>query len=239
MGVSRHALGGWGAPLGIDLYADGLSLVMLTATALVGLGVSVYSADYFQSEDAARFWPLWLFLLAALNGLFLAADIFNVYVTLEMIGLAAVALAALPGDREALSGAMRYLLATLLGSSAYLFGVALLYHRFGSVDIAILALRVEPSPVSSAALWTDGCRAVTQDSALSPAFLAPSRPCQCPGTGERAALGPGGKGLFLYPAAFVADASLALSAAESIIVRTAWCGGHPLGFPAGPAPDAD
>lgn len=150
-GVSSYALGGWGAPLGIDLYADGLSLVLLMATALVGLGVSVYSTDYFQTEDAVRFWPLWMFLLAALNGLFLAADIFNVYVTLEMIGLAAVALAALPGDREALSGAMRYLLATLLGSSAYLFGIALLYHRFGSVDIAILALRVEPSSVSFAA----------------------------------------------------------------------------------------
>ena len=66
-GVYRHAVGGWGAPLGIDLYADGLSLLMLTATALVGLGVSVYSAAYFRREDATRFWPLWLFLLAGLN----------------------------------------------------------------------------------------------------------------------------------------------------------------------------
>ena len=150
-GVYSHALGGWGAPLGIELYADGLSLLLLMATALVGLGVSVYAAGYFQHEDAARFWPLWLFLLAALNALFLAADIFNLYVTLEMLGLAAVALTALPGDRDALRGAMRYLLATLLGSLAYLFGVALLYHLYGSVDIAILALRVESSVSAYAA----------------------------------------------------------------------------------------
>ena len=155
-GVYRHAVGGWGAPLGIDLHADGLSLLMLAATALVGLGISVYSAGYFQGEDSTRFWPLWLFLLAALNALFLSADVFNMYVTLELMGLAAVALAALPGGRDALSGAMRYLLATLLGSLAYLFGVALLYHLFGSVDIAILAVRVEPSPAVWAALGLMG-----------------------------------------------------------------------------------
>jgi formate hydrogenlyase subunit 3/multisubunit Na+/H+ antiporter MnhD subunit len=155
-GVYRHAVGGWGAPLGIDLYADGLSLLMLTATALVGLGVSVYSVGYFQREHATRFWPVWLLLLAALNALFLSADIFNLYVTLELLGLAAVTLTALTGNKDALGGAMRYLLATLLGSLSYLLGVALLYHSFGSVDIAILAARVEATPTVWAALGLMG-----------------------------------------------------------------------------------
>ena len=151
-GVYHHAVGGWGAPLGIDLYADGLSLLMLTATALVGLGVSLYSSAYFKREQATHFWPLWLLLLAALNALFLSADIFNLYITLEMVGLAAVSLTALSGSKRALSGAMRYLLATLLGSLAYLFGVALLYHGFGTVDITLLGQRVEPTPFLWAAL---------------------------------------------------------------------------------------
>lgn len=151
-GVYRHAVGGWGAPLGIELYADGLSLLMLAITALVGLGISIYSADYFKAEVAVRFWPIWLFLLAALNALFLSADIFNLYVTLELMGLAAVALTALTGSRDALNGAMRYLLATLLASLAYLLGVALLYHSFGSVDIAILAQRINASPAAWAAM---------------------------------------------------------------------------------------
>ena len=151
-GVYHHAVGGWGAPLGIDLYADGLSLLMLAITALVGGAVSVYSATYFKSETGVRFWPLWLFLLAALNALFLSADIFNLYVTLELMGLAAVALAALSGEKDALGGAMRYLLATLLGSLSYLLGVALLYQNFGSVDIAILADRMDSSPSVWAAM---------------------------------------------------------------------------------------
>jgi formate hydrogenlyase subunit 3/multisubunit Na+/H+ antiporter MnhD subunit len=150
--VYRHSVGGWGASLGIDLYADGLSLLMLTTTALVGFGVSVYSTGYFGRADAARFWPIWMFLLAALNALFLSADIFNLYVTLELMGLASVSLSSLTGGRDALSGAMRYLLATLLGSLTYLFGVALLYHSFGSMDIAILAERVNDSPAVLVAL---------------------------------------------------------------------------------------
>jgi len=151
-GAQRYAVGGWGAPMGIDLYVDGLSVLMLMVTALVGLGISVYSSGYFDRDKAIHFWPLWMFLWTALNALFLSADIFNLYVTLELLGLAAVALVALAGGADALTGAMRYLLVSLLGSLAYLLGVALLYHSYGSVDIAILAQRVEPSPAVWAAV---------------------------------------------------------------------------------------
>jgi len=153
-GSYRHAVGGWGAPLGIELVADGLSLLMLTTTAIVGFAISVYSTTYFKPALAVRFWPIWMCLLAALNALFLSADIFNLYVTLELLGLSAVALTALTGSKEALSGAMRYLLATLLASLAYLLGVALLYHSFGSVDIAVLAQQMQAaSPYASGAIW--------------------------------------------------------------------------------------
>jgi len=125
---------------------------MLMVTAVVGLGISVYSTGYFKHKTSSVFWPLWLFLWAALNALFLSADIFNLYVTLELLGLAAVALVALAGGADALTAAMRYLLVNLLGSLLYLLGVALLYQNFGSLDIAILAQRVEPSPAVWAAV---------------------------------------------------------------------------------------
>lgn len=145
-GAQRYAIGGWEAPLGIDLYADGLSLLMLTVTAVVGLAVTVYSSAYFKADKAKHFWPLWLFLWSALNAMFLSADIFNIYVTLELVGLSAVALVALSGSANALTAAMRYLLVSLLGSLFYLMGVALLYHSYGSVDIAILSQQAELSP---------------------------------------------------------------------------------------------
>lgn len=39
-GEQRYTVGGWGAPLGIDLLADGLSVFMLAMTAGVGVLVS-------------------------------------------------------------------------------------------------------------------------------------------------------------------------------------------------------
>ena len=153
-GVIRYAVGGWGAPLGIDLYADGLSALMLLMTALVGLGASLYALGYFKRDDdnPAGFWPLWLLMWTALNGLFLTADIFNLYVTLELLGLSAVALVALAGSKDALTGAMRYLLVSLLGSLCYLLGVALLYHAYGTVDIQLLGGAVIHHPASDVAL---------------------------------------------------------------------------------------
>lgn len=151
-GASRYAVGGWQAPLGIDLMIDGLSLVMLLITAVVGLAVSVYSRGYFNTHKAQIFWPLWLLLWAGLNALFLSADLFNIYVTLELMGLAAVALVALAGGANALTAAMRYLLVSLLGSLLYLLGVALLYHTFGTVDISLLSERMESTPAVWAAM---------------------------------------------------------------------------------------
>ncbi len=157
-GVRRYTVGGWSAPLGIDLRADGLSLLMLLVTGVAGLAVSIYSSASFDRKKGISFWPLWFFLWAALNALFLSTDIFNLYVTLELMGLAAVALVALADGGAALAAAMRYLLVSLTGSLCYLLGVALLYHGTGTLDMDLLALRVAPTPPAWAAtgLMTTG-----------------------------------------------------------------------------------
>lgn len=135
-----HAVGGWGAPLGIDLAADGLSAAMLLLTQCVALPLSVYASAYYKRDDAAGayFWPLAGFLIAGLNALFLSADLFNIYVTLELVGLAAVGLVAAGGGVQQVAAALRYLLATLIGSGLYLLGVALIYGVYGTVSIAVL-----------------------------------------------------------------------------------------------------
>lgn len=164
-GPLRYDVGGWDAPLGIELYADGLSLLMLLMTMIVSLATSVYATGYFTPGDptesgeaadeghpATGFWPLWFFLWAALNALFLSADLFNLYVTLELLGLAAVALVALSATSLALTAALRYLFVALLGSLTYLLGVALLYAAYGTLDVLTLSSTVMPGPVSWVAL---------------------------------------------------------------------------------------
>jgi formate hydrogenlyase subunit 3/multisubunit Na+/H+ antiporter MnhD subunit len=88
------------------------------------------------------FWPLYWFLWAGLNTVWIGGDLFNLYVGLELISLAAVGLVALGGQAEALRAALRYLLAALLGSMAYLLGVALIYGQFGTLSLAEVAHQV-------------------------------------------------------------------------------------------------
>ncbi|MHA7817251.1 MAG: complex I subunit 5 family protein [Pseudohaliea sp.] len=138
-GAATHDVGGWGAPLGIALRADGLSVVLVLVTALVAPLIALHASAAYGGPERRYFTGLFLLCLAALNGVFLAGDLFNLYVTLELLGLSAVALAALGGGPAALAASLRYLLATLTGSLAYLLGVALLYRAAGTLDLAQLA----------------------------------------------------------------------------------------------------
>ena len=161
-----HAVGGWGAPLGIDLAADGLTALMLLLTQVVALAMAVYARAYFRGPGFSApgyrgdtvaatpqdyFWPLTGFLLAGMNGLYLSTDLFNLYVTLEIIGLAAVGLVAAGGGAAPLTAALRYLLVSLCASLVYLMGVALVYGAYGTVSIASLTPLVEARPLL--AVW--------------------------------------------------------------------------------------
>lgn len=181
-GVHHHELGGWAAPLGIALRADGLSVFLLLMVTAVGLAVSWYAAGYFggggsscsssfssssassvvgrderdgrdgtYEHQRAYFWALWLFLWASLNALLLSRDLFNLYVTLELLGLSAVALVAVADAPVALGAAMRYLLVSLLGSLAFLLGVALVYAAHGTLDLPLLKEAIG-GPVAPVAL---------------------------------------------------------------------------------------
>lgn len=151
-GHLRYPVGGWEAPLGIDWYADGLTILMLLMTTAVMCLTSLYAWGYLTHASNSgknspgqstvtheRFWPLWFFLWASLNALFLSADVFNLYVTLELLGLSAAMLMTLGGQPAALTAGMRYLLVSLLGSLMYLLGVGFLYAAYGTLDLASLS----------------------------------------------------------------------------------------------------
>lgn len=158
-GTLMLALGGWQPGLGIGLRADALAASLLLMSTLVALAAGIYATGYFRDRIAAgRFWPLWLLMLGGLHALLLSADLFNLYVTLELVGLSAVALAALGGGTEAVRAALRYLTVGLLGSMAFLAGVTLTYAGYGTLDMIALAgvLRSEPAAWVALALMSAG-----------------------------------------------------------------------------------
>ncbi len=163
-GSMRCHMGGWQPPLGISLRTDGPALLMLLMTAVTGLAITLYARGYFSYRifDPPRagrhqrqqrfFWPLWMLLLAGLNGLFLSNDIFNIYVTLELIGISAASLAALSGKPASQLASFRYLLISLLGSLTYLLGIVFLYRSCGVLDLDLLQNLSNNGPGVRAAL---------------------------------------------------------------------------------------
>ena len=164
-GPRVHTVGGWPEPLGIVLRADGLSALLLLAVSIVGAVISIYASAYFgapagtaASRQSRFFWPLWFFVLAALNAMFVSGDVFNLYVTLEIQGLAAVALVAMTGGSDAVNAALRYLFVSLTGSLFYLTGVAVLYGGTGTLDLAMLGevVTAESPSIVALVLMTGG-----------------------------------------------------------------------------------
>ncbi|MCQ4348521.1 NADH-quinone oxidoreductase subunit J [Pseudomonas stutzeri] len=155
-GPVGHAVGGWAAPLGIALAADGLAAALLLLAQLILLPLAFYARAYYAAgaAEARYFWPLLGIQVAGLNGLFLSADLFNLYVTLELVGLSAVGLVAAGGGAGQVAAALRYLFATLLGSGAYLLGVALVYGSLGTVSLSALAAPIDGD--APRALWFAG-----------------------------------------------------------------------------------
>ena len=165
-----YILGGWTPPLGIALRADGLSVVMMFAVAVVIGGIGVYALGDFgtrRGESEARapltFWLLLLAVWASLNLVFVSGDLFTLYVALELLTFAGVPLVSLDGRGETLRAALRYLLFALSGSLLYLLGAVLLYGGYGTLDISLLAQRIHAEPIAwaAAALMTTGLLAKT------------------------------------------------------------------------------
>jgi len=150
----RYALGAWPAPLGIELFADRLTQALLLLAVAVYAAVLPYARAYFTpgAQQARLFWPLAWLLWAGLNAAFLADDLFNQFVALELLGLAAVGLTAISGLPAALAAALRYLLAALIGTNLFLLAVALLYGASGVLSLTALATMLVPAPYAALAL---------------------------------------------------------------------------------------
>ena len=92
-GTVRVELAGWVPPLGIALVADGASAVMLLLSATVVPAVALVGAAERKAVGHPAFWPPAGAAAAAVNGVFVAGDLFTLYVMLELLTLSAGSLA--------------------------------------------------------------------------------------------------------------------------------------------------
>jgi len=146
-GVISAQAGNWPAPFGITLVADLLSSLLIVATGLMGLCVTVYSlADTDTRQESLGYHPLLQVLLLGICGSFLTGDLFNLYVWFEVMLIASFVLLALGGQREQMEGAIKYVALNLIASALLLAGIGLLYGVTGTLNMAHLAIRLQSMP---------------------------------------------------------------------------------------------
>ncbi|WP_409328596.1 monovalent cation/H+ antiporter subunit D family protein [Trujillonella humicola] len=136
---------GWPAGIAIPFAADLLSALMITVTALLTTTCLAFAAAAGDDRDR-WFVPLALVLSGGVYGAFVTADLFNLFVLIEVALIPSYVLLTRSGGRDALTAGRVYVTVSLLASTVFLAGVALVYGVAGTVNLGELAGAAQESP---------------------------------------------------------------------------------------------
>ena len=151
-GPEVYFLGEWPAPFGIVLVLDRLSALMVALLAALALPVVLYAIGSGWDRKGAHFHPLLQFLLMGIGGAFLTGDAFNLFVFFEILLIASYGLMIHGGGSVRTRAGIQYVAFNLVGSSLFLFALALTYGLTGTLNIADLAQKLPTLPEGDAAL---------------------------------------------------------------------------------------
>ncbi len=159
-----YLLGNWQAPFGIVLALDKLTAIMLMLTALISAVVLAAACakagktalgpagPVKRVDEGVYFYPLFLLQLMGLNGAFLTADLFNLFVFFEVLLAASYGMLLQHSDRSRTNAASHYVVINLFGSALFLIGVSLLYGVTGTLNMSDLSQKIHALPAGSRAL---------------------------------------------------------------------------------------
>ena len=140
-----------GYAIGIALEVDALSLFFALLVSVAVFVSGVYSIQYMRHDDNEReYYTLFLMLGGGVMGLVLSGDLFNMFIMVEILTFAAVALTAFRNTAKgALEAAFKYLVVGSIGSTCILVGTAMLYAQAHTLNLAQLA-QVIPGNLNTA-----------------------------------------------------------------------------------------
>jgi len=144
--VITYWLGNWSPvadyAIGICLVVDQLNLFFAILVSVAVLLAGVFSFKYMSRDDTLeKYFTLFLMLSGGVMGLVLSGDLFNMFIMVEILTFAAVALTAFRNRSEgALEAAFKYLVIGVIGSSCILIGTTILYSQFHTLNLAQLSV---------------------------------------------------------------------------------------------------
>jgi len=128
-------IGGFVQPLGINLLFDPFAKIALFLVNGLVLVIAFLNLKAF-----AGFASILLVALAGLNGLVLTNDLFNLFVFLEIAGIAGYLISV---SNKKPVHTFHYVVLGAIGSSLYLFGLIILYAMFGTLNMVGMIEMIE------------------------------------------------------------------------------------------------
>lgn len=131
------AVGDWMPPFGIALAVDLFSALPLAIANFVALVVFFHESR----DDQAPFALMHFFVMGA-NLAFSTGDLFNLFVSFEILLVSSYALFAAGSSRGSARETYPYLLLNVFGSSLFLVAAGFAYAAFGTLNFADLSVRL-------------------------------------------------------------------------------------------------
>lgn len=158
--IVAYWLGNWRPEaqwaIGIGLEVDSFSLFTGLIIAAACFLSSIYSFRYMEEDNGLdKYYVLFQLLTASMIGFVLTGDVFNMYVMLEIMTFAAIALTAFRNHLyKSVEAGFKYIVIGSLGSSFILLGTILLYSQLHTLNLAQMAaiLHGNYTPVAILAL---------------------------------------------------------------------------------------
>jgi multicomponent Na+:H+ antiporter subunit D len=120
---------------GIGFTIDAIGAALAVLTSLLATAALVFSLATEDTEN--HFQPLMLIFMGAMCAFSYTGDLFNLFVFFELMSVSAFALCALKTVEPApLQGAYNFAIVNTVGAFMILIGIALLYARTGSLNLA-------------------------------------------------------------------------------------------------------
>jgi multicomponent Na+:H+ antiporter subunit D len=145
-------MGGWPAPYGITLVADGLSGVMLLLSSVTALLTVLFAGPSLRVAPQAGLSPalnrtrerfgvqaLLQFLFMGVNMSFLSGDLFNLFVAFEVMLIASYGLLLIGGELPQLREGFKYVVINLTVSTVFVLAAGLAYGLLGTLNLADMA----------------------------------------------------------------------------------------------------
>ncbi|MDR3102094.1 MAG: NADH:ubiquinone oxidoreductase [Methanocalculaceae archaeon] len=143
-----------GMPIRILFHIDGFGVFMLISAAIVSFaGILYLTVSQSRRSSRSEFYALYLLLVAGIFGMVSTDDLFNFFVFLEINSLAASALTAYHRNGGlAIEGALKYLIINTVGGLMILFAIGLLYAKYNSLNMAVIASQLSLTTLNLLAL---------------------------------------------------------------------------------------